>query len=150
MGSAGYAKEQAQALANKCVAVAEARKDAVAFISPYRGAAITDATSQTAVQVRSDDDITDNVLSFYAPITSSSYAVFDSGYKYMFDRFANTFRYVPLNGDMVDFVLEMMQINSHGSLLQELLEVQFSMQSNLHIHLVKYRETDFIRIESTQ
>jgi len=100
MGSAGYAKEQAQALANKCVAVAEARKDAVAFISPYRGAAITDATSQTAVQVRSDDDITDNVLSFYAPITSSSYAVFDSGYKYMFDRFANTFRYVPLNGDM--------------------------------------------------
>ena len=100
MGSAGYSKEQAQALANKCVAVAEARKDAVAFISPYRGAAITDESSQTAVQVRSDDDITDNVLSFYAPITSSSYAVFDSGYKYMFDRFANTFRYVPLNGDM--------------------------------------------------
>ena len=100
MGSAGYAKEQAQALANKCVAVAEARKDAVAFISPYRGAAITDDSSQTAVQIRSDDDITDNVLSFYAPITSSSYAVFDSGYKYMFDRFANTFRYVPLNGDM--------------------------------------------------
>jgi hypothetical protein len=100
MGSAGYSKEQAQALANKCVAVAEARKDAVAFISPYRGAAITDENSQTAVQVRSDDDITDNVLSFYAPITSSSYAVFDSGYKYMFDRFANTFRYVPLNGDM--------------------------------------------------
>jgi len=39
MGSAGYAKEEAQALANKCIAVAEARKDAVAFISPYRGAA---------------------------------------------------------------------------------------------------------------
>ena len=100
MGSAGYNKEQAQALANKCIAVAEARKDAVAFISPYRGAAITDDSSQTAVQVRSDDDITNNVLSFYAPITSSSYAVFDSGYKYMFDRFANTFRYVPLNGDI--------------------------------------------------
>ena len=32
MGSANYPKEQAQALANKCVAVAEARKDAVAFI----------------------------------------------------------------------------------------------------------------------
>ena len=42
MGSAGYRKEDAQALANKCIAVAEARKDAVAFISPYRGAAITD------------------------------------------------------------------------------------------------------------
>ena len=37
MGSANYTKEN-QALANKCIAVAEARKDAVAFISPYRGA----------------------------------------------------------------------------------------------------------------
>ena len=151
MGSAGYAKEQAQALANKCVAVAEARKDAVAFISPYRGAAITDATSQTDVQVRSDDDITDNVLSFYAPITSSSYAVFDSGYKYMFDRFANTFRYVPLNGDIAGFCARN-DANQLPMVLscRELLEVQFLMQSNLHITPVKYRETDFIRIESTQ
>ena len=100
MGSAGYGKEKAQALANKCIAVAEARKDAVAFISPYRGAAITDTTSDRAVTVNSDEDITDNVISFYAPITSSTYGIFDSGYKYMFDRFANTFRYVPLNGDI--------------------------------------------------
>ena len=100
MGSASYAKEDAQALANKCIAVAESRKDTIAFISPYRSAAITDDSSQTAVQIRSDADITDNVVSFYSPITSSSYAVFDSGYKYVFDRFANTFRYVPLNGDI--------------------------------------------------
>jgi len=100
MGSAAYAKEQAQALANKCIAIAEARQDAIAFISPYRGAAITDTTDDSEVNIRSDADITDNVTSFYAPITSSSYAVFDSGYKYMFDRFSNTFRYVPLNGDI--------------------------------------------------
>jgi len=100
MGSAGYGKEEAQALANKCIAVAEARQDAIAFISPYRGAAITDTTNDREVTVRSDADITENVLSFYAPITSSTYAIFDSGYKYMFDRFANTFRYVPLNGDI--------------------------------------------------
>jgi phage tail sheath protein FI len=100
MGSAGYGKEEAQALANKCIAVAEARQDAIAFISPYRGAAITDTSSDRAVTVRSDADTTENVLSFYAPITSSTYAIFDSGYKYMFDRFANTFRYVPLNGDI--------------------------------------------------
>ena len=100
MGSAAYAKEQAQALANKCIAIAEARQDAIAFISPYRGAAITDTTNDSEVNIRSDADITDNVTSFYAPITSSSYAVFDSGYKYMFDRFSNTFRYVPLNGDI--------------------------------------------------
>ena len=100
MGSAGYAKEEAQALANKCIAVAEARKDAVAFISPYRGAALTDTSDDRAVTVRSTSDITDNVISFFAPVTSSSYGIFDSGYKYMFDRFANTFRYVPLNGDI--------------------------------------------------
>ena len=106
MGSAGYAKEEAQALANKCIAVAEARKDAIAFISPYRGAAITDVGAGTAdvndraVTINSDETITDNVISFYSPITSTTYGIFDSGYKYMFDRFANTFRYVPLNGDI--------------------------------------------------
>ena len=100
MGSASYSKENAQALANKLIAVAEARKDAIAFISPYRGAAITDTSDDRAAAINSDSDITDNVLSFYAPITSSTYAVFDSGYKYMYDRFANTFRYVPLNGDI--------------------------------------------------
>ena len=100
MGSAGYAKEEAQALANKCIAVAETRKDAVAFISPYRGAAITDTTDDRAVNINSDETITDNVISFYSPITSTTYGIFDSGYKYMFDRFANTFRYVPLNGDI--------------------------------------------------
>jgi hypothetical protein len=100
MGSAGYDKETAQALANKLISVAELRKDAIAFISPYRGAALTDTSSQTAVTINSAEDITTNVLSFYAPITSSSYAIFDSGYKYMYDRFANTFRYIPLNGDI--------------------------------------------------
>jgi hypothetical protein len=100
MGSAGYIKEEAQALANKCIAVAEARKDAIAFISPYRAAAITDTSDDRAVTINSDETITENVISFYAPITSSTYGIFDSGYKYMFDRFANTFRYVPLNGDI--------------------------------------------------
>ena len=69
MGSANYAKSDAQALANKLIAVAEARQDAIAFISPYRGAAITDTTDQAAVNINSDADITDNVLSFYAPVT---------------------------------------------------------------------------------
>jgi len=99
MGCASYAKETAQALANKIIAVAELRKDAVAFISPYKQSFISDAGTSTA-EIKSSADITDNVISFYAPITSSTYAVFDSGYKYMFDRFSNTFRYVPLNGDI--------------------------------------------------
>jgi len=100
MGSAAYAESDAQALANKCIAVADTRKDAVAFISPYRGAALTDTSDDRAVTVNSANTITDNVVSFFASVTSSTYAVFDSGYKYMFDRFANTFRYIPLNGDI--------------------------------------------------
>ena len=99
MGSANYSKEQAQALANKCIAVAEARKDAVAFISPYRGAFIGDNTVGT-VTVNDIDTITNNVLSFYSSATSTTYGIFDSGYKYMYDRFNDTFRYVPLNGDI--------------------------------------------------
>ena len=99
MGSANYPKEQAQALANQCIAVAEARKDSIAFISPYRQAFLNDS-SIGSVTVNSIDTITDNVVSFYAPVSSTTYGIFDSGYKYMYDRFNDTFRYVPLNGDV--------------------------------------------------
>jgi hypothetical protein len=99
MGSANYAKEDAQALANKCIQVAELRQDSVAFISPHRQAFLSDSTVGT-VTVNNDDTITDNVVSFYAPVTSTTYGVFDSGYKYMYDRFNDTFRYIPLNGDI--------------------------------------------------
>ena len=100
MGSAGYAKETAQELANKLISVAELRKDAIAFISPYRSSALTDTSVQTEVTVRNSTDITNNVISFFSSVASSSYAVFDSGYKYMYDRFANIYRYAPLNGDI--------------------------------------------------
>ena len=100
MGSSGYSKEDSQALANKLISIAEQRKDAIAFISAYRGSAITDTSSQTSATIRDINTITDNLISFYAPITSSTYAIFDTGYKYMYDRFNNTFRYVPLNGDI--------------------------------------------------
>ena len=100
MGSAGYAKETTQELANKLISVAELRKDAIAFITPYRGAALADNPAEGDITVRAPEDITRNVISFFSPIASSSYAVFDSGYKYMYDRFANTYRYAPLNGDI--------------------------------------------------
>ena len=99
MGAAHHPKEQSQAVAEKVTAVAEARKDAVAFISPYRQAFLNDTVSGT-VTVSNIDQTTENVVGFYAPLSSSTYSVFDSGYKYMFDRFNNTFRYVPLNGDI--------------------------------------------------
>jgi len=99
MGSANYPQHEAQAIANKLISIAELRKDVVAFISPNRGAFLNDTSVGTGT-INSAADITNNVVGFYSPITSSSYAVFDSGYKYMFDRFTDTFRYVPLNGDI--------------------------------------------------
>jgi len=99
MGSGNYTKTEAQNIAQQIIAVADTRKDAIAFISPYRGAFLSDSAAGS-VTVNSDTDITDNLLSYYSPLTSSSFAVFDSGYKYMYDRFADTFRYVPLNGDV--------------------------------------------------
>ena len=99
MGSGNHTKETAQSLANKIISVAEIRKDAVAFVSPHRGAFLSDG-SAGSVTVFNDSQITDNVISFFAPVSSSSFAVFDSTYKYMYDRFSDTFRYVPMNGDI--------------------------------------------------
>ena len=89
--SGGDTLFESQAKANKLIAIAEQRKDCVACISPHRAG---------VVNVTNPDTQTSNILSFYNSITSSSYAVFDSGYKYMFDRFNNKFRYIPLNADI--------------------------------------------------
>ena len=99
MGSGAGTKETVQAKANKIIAVAELRKDAIAFISPSRNTFISDGAVGT-VTVNNDSAITNAVVDFYSPITSTTYGVFDSGYKYMYDRFSDTFRYVPLNGDI--------------------------------------------------
>ena len=75
--------------ATKVIDIAEARKDCVAFISPARG----DVVNANAIVA------TENVKSF-ADLSSSSYAVIDSGYKYMYDKYNDVFRFVLLNGDI--------------------------------------------------
>jgi hypothetical protein len=81
----------AQAKANSLISLAEERKDCIVTISPFRG---------SVINVPSSTAQTSNIINFFDSLASSSYAVFDSGYKYMFDRFNNTFRYIPLNGDI--------------------------------------------------
>ncbi len=97
-GSGNYTKEEAQAVGLKAIDVAERRKDSIAFLSPYRAALFNDGATEAVV--RDSETITDNVIGHFSPITSSSFAIFDSGYKYMYDRFSDKFRYVPLNGDI--------------------------------------------------
>jgi len=71
--------------------IATARKDCVAFISPARSDVVD--VSNAIVQAA-------NVKSFAEGLPSTSYAVIDSGYKYMYDRYNDVYRFVPLNGDI--------------------------------------------------
>ena len=72
------------------ITIAENRKDAVVFASPERSDVVNVTNSNTQ---------TTNVTGFFNSIRSSSYVVFDSGYKYTYDKFNDVFRFVPLNGD---------------------------------------------------
>jgi len=73
------------------ITIAENRKDAVIFASPERSDVVNVADANTQK---------DNVVGFFNAIRSSSYVVFDSGYKYMYDRYNDVYRHVPLNGDI--------------------------------------------------
>ena len=68
----------------------ELRKDCVGFVSPYRAA---------TVNVTSNITQADNVIDAFDLCPSSSYMVYDSGYKYIYDKYNDVYRFVPLNGD---------------------------------------------------
>ena len=91
MGPSGASLLESQAKANLLISIANTRKDCIACISPHREGivGVTNATTKT-----------NNILEFYSSVSSSSYAVFDSSWKYTYDRFNNEFRYVPCNGDV--------------------------------------------------
>jgi phage tail sheath protein FI len=71
--------------------IAEVRKDCIAVISPRRNDVVNNSTY---VGKEVDDSI-----AFRNLIPSSSYAVLDGGYKYIYDKYNDIYRYVPLNGD---------------------------------------------------
>ena len=71
-------------------ALVETRRDCVAFASPHRSATVGVSSSITA---------TDNVVDAFDLCPSSSYMVFDSSYKQMYDKYNDVFRFVPMNGD---------------------------------------------------
>lgn len=82
---------ESQAKANKLISIANLRKDCIAVISPYRTGVVNETNSDTQ---------TNNIVKFFSPLSSSSFAVFDSGYKYTYDRFNNRFVYIPCNADI--------------------------------------------------
>ena len=72
--------------------IAESRKDCIAFFSPTKAQVVGTTSSSVA---------TTNVTGHRDTVNqNSSYAVMDSGWKQMFDKHNDKFRYVPLNGDI--------------------------------------------------
>ena len=80
-----------QAKAKALIAIAELRKDCIACISPHRAGVVGQPNPDTQ---------TDNIIEFYDNLQSSSYAVFDTGYKYQYDRWNNEYRWIPTNADI--------------------------------------------------
>ena len=91
MGPGCDSEAQSQAKANYLISLAGQRKDCMAVVGPHRA---------NVVNVTNTETQTTNLLRYFSPLQSSSYAVFDSGYKYTFDRFNNKFRYIPCNPDV--------------------------------------------------
>ena len=82
--------------------IAESRKDCVAFFSPTKAHVVDVASSSTA---------TTNVTGHRDTVNqNSSYAVMDSGWKQMFDKHNDKFRYVPLNGDVAGLCAQTDQV----------------------------------------
>ena len=96
MGPGCATEAESQAKANYLISVADGRKDCMACIGAHRanlvaspGGGLLTAETQTT-----------NLINYFGPLSSSSYATFDSGYKYTFDRFNNKFVYIPTNADV--------------------------------------------------
>lgn len=77
-------------VANKYLTVAASRGDSVAFISPPYANSVTSTAKAT------------DIVSFRngSGITSTSYGVMDSGWKYQYDKYGDKYRWVPLNADI--------------------------------------------------
>ena len=67
----------------------EFRKDCVAYISPEK-----------ADVVQNDGNEVTDILSYRNGLPSTSYAFMTDNWKYQFDKYNNTFRWVPDNGDV--------------------------------------------------
>lgn len=78
----------------------ESRKDCVVFISPD----YADVVNNVGQELTS-------IVAFRNQLRSTSYGFLDSGYKQIYDRYNDLYRYVPLNGDMAGLCARTDQTN---------------------------------------
>jgi phage tail sheath protein FI len=74
---------------NHLISIAETRKDCIVFVSPSKADVVNNVGGESA-------DVATTADSY----TKSSYAVMDSGWKYQYDKYRDTYVWVPLNGDI--------------------------------------------------
>ena len=96
-GPSGADDAAAIAKVTSLVNIAEERRDCLVFVSPRRG---------NVIGISNTTSITDNIVNFFNQLSSSSYMVFDSGYKYIYDKYNDVYRYVPANGDVAGLCLQ--------------------------------------------
>jgi hypothetical protein len=68
--------------------IAEVRKDCIVLVSPQQSDVVNNAGNEA-----------DSVVAFRNSLPSSSYGLLDSAWKYQYDKYNDTYRYVPCNGD---------------------------------------------------
>ena len=69
--------------------VCEFRKNCIALISPEMSDVVDNAGHEV-----------EDVIEFRNTLPTTSYAVMDSGWKYQYDKYNDTYRWIPLNGDI--------------------------------------------------
>jgi len=84
------------AKAQKIIDIAATRKDCLAFISPSRA----DVVGQSDTNV-----IVNRSIDFFNQLSSTSYAVFDNNYKYIYDKYNDKYRYIACNADVAGLTL---------------------------------------------
>jgi phage tail sheath protein FI len=80
--------------------ITEIRKDCVAFVSPDKDLTLNSLGVEAS-----------NLVDWRNSLRSSSYAVIDSGYKYMYDKYNDVYRWIPLNGDVAGLCARTDQTN---------------------------------------
>jgi len=96
MGSGMQTLADTVAKAQHIINIATNRADCMAFVSPYR----SDVLGQT-----NTFDIVNKTVEYANQLASTSYAVVDNNYKYIYDKYNDVYRYIPCNADVAGLVL---------------------------------------------
>ena len=100
-GPSGSSDAEAIAKITALQNIVEERRDCMLFVSPRRA---------NVIGVSNANTITTNMIKFFDQLPSSSYIVFDSGYKYIYDKYNDVYRYIPCNGDVAGLCLQTTEV----------------------------------------